>query len=80
MAGDRDAFSHRGGHRVFSDIVKRIAAGIAFLLPQRSLRDVGPYSEPLPLERFEEEAIKQSECVKKSVGRSVKRPIKMCYS
>ena len=56
---DLDAFSHRGSQRVFGDIAQRVAAGIDLFFPQRNLRDVRPHSEPLPLERLEEEAIKQ---------------------
>ena len=56
---DLDAFSYCGGHGVSCDKVKRIAAGSDVLLSQRNLRNVRPYSEPLPLERFEEEAVKQ---------------------
>ena len=54
---DLDAFSYSGGHRVGTDIVQ-CSSGRDFFLPQRNLRDVRPHSEPLPLERFEEEAIK----------------------
>src|SRR5438094_10309310 len=56
---DLDAFSHRGGHRVGSDIAKGVSAANDFFLPQWNLRDVRPHSEPLPLECFEEEAIEQ---------------------
>src|SRR2546426_105303 len=59
---DRDAFSHRGGHRVGRYIVQRVSACLDFSLPQWNLRDVRPHSEPLPLERFEEEAIEQVVC------------------
>src|SRR6266699_4695771 len=56
---DLDAFAHRGGYRVGGDVTKRVSAGRDVFLSQWNLRDVRPHSEPLALERFEEEAIEQ---------------------
>src|SRR6266566_1576552 len=52
-AVDLDAFPHSGGHGISGDITQRVSIGIEFFLPQGNLRDVRPYAQPLPLERFE---------------------------
>ncbi len=56
---DRDACSQRGGDGVGGEIALGSGRGINCFLPQINQGDIRPHSEPLSLQCFQKEAIKE---------------------